>query len=596
MGQREDQKEVVYDAYEGIITELQYINPDSVQKICQSIIQKANLKGDSLSIYRAEMSIGRSYYVQGDYDMSLYHYGKAARYFDVNPQMPYLAHAHNGVGLAYAAVEDHQKAYPEYQIAIDLFRQEGDSAALANPYFNNGISYKDQAYYQNQSELYKTALAWFQLAEEKAKQYENRVILLRVYALRGELFFFQKNFKDAEKEYRKSLELITPNEDWDKGFVLGGLAATDIELKNYDDAIQMAQEAIEIQQKLDAKWEESRVLEYLYKAYEAKGDVEKTIETMKRYTTLLEEVFGERRIEDVNSLKKAMDELEKTRFKLEQQQIKQKVFIQQLILVMLFVIVFAGTIYVVREKKKQVLIQQLNEDLEKKNKELNFLITRKNEIMSVLGHDMTNLMGSLDGFSDLARTHQISKEEFDEVAPFLYQNVVRMQLTFANLHRWAQFSFEEADIQGESECLKVFEETRFIFEPMQNEHAFQIDIDCEPEIKIPIPEDYLKVILRNLVHNAGKFTPNNGSIKMYAVQMGGKTRIGVKDSGIGMSVSQIGQILKTGNRLSTNGVHGEGGTGLGLIAVKGILKLYHSELRIESSAGNGTDFYFFIAG
>jgi len=56
-------------------------------------------------------------------------------------------------------------------------------------------------------------------------------------------------------------------------------------------------------------------------------------------------------------------------------------------------------------------------------------------------------------------------------------------------------------------------------------------------------EDQLKIILRNLVSNAIKFTPENGNVTITAEQQNNTTEIRVCDSGVGMSVAQLEKLF-----------------------------------------------------
>lgn len=201
-------------------------------------------------------------------------------------------------------------------------------------------------------------------------------------------------------------------------------------------------------------------------------------------------------------------------------------------------------------------------------------------------------MGSMDGFLDLAKTKQLSKDDFDVIAPMLYDNVVRLQLTFTNLFRWAQQSYTiKPDTIELTKFCDLFNETRFLFHHLSTENGIRIEIECDQTIQIPIQQEIIKLILRNWVHNAGKFTPKGGTILMFAKKLPNGVRFGVKDSGIGLTKEQITQLLNRNERITTQGIHGQSGSGLGLLTIKNTLESVGSALHIESEYGKGADFF-----
>jgi len=586
-----------YESYSEIIESIQYSNPDSVIYISNLIIDLSEIKKDSVSIAQAWSAIGRSYYVKGNYSESRRFYEHSSNYFIRHHLTKLSAKALNGVGLAYAAVEDHEIALPYFRTCIEMYSQIGDSASLTKPFFNIGISYKDKAYYQNLPTLYDSALYYFDYSKSLAKRFKDRVMELRITALEGELYFFMGNYNSSLNEYEKSLDLITENDEWDKGFVLGGIAASYLEIGKYDEAINFANQAIEIQQKLGAKWEESRVQQYLYQAYEAKQMYSKAMESMKRYSELITEVFGERRSNDVAALEQAILELEKSKLRFENETKENQLFIQNLIIAFLGIFLTVSLISFWRLQQKNKTISELKLIADLKNTELEQLNSLKDDVMSVMGHDMINLMGSMDGFLDLAKSQELSKAEFDAVAPMLYENVVRIQITFTNLYRWALLSDgKKINSNDYANCFDIINELQFLFEPLFKVQEFSFINSINPVCKVRIHPDYLRLIVRNLVHNASKFTPKGGIITVYSEKIGTKILIGVRDTGIGITNAQKEEILTSNKRLTTNGIRGEGGTGLGLVTIKNILRAYGSELQISSDKGKGADFYFELEG
>ncbi|WP_345948164.1 ATP-binding protein [Mucilaginibacter sp. PAMB04274] len=110
---------------------------------------------------------------------------------------------------------------------------------------------------------------------------------------------------------------------------------------------------------------------------------------------------------------------------------------------------------------------------------------------------------------------------------------------------------------------------------------------------IPFSKNKLLQIVGNIISNAMKFTPAGGSVTVnleIEIEAHAHTLLmKVQDTGIGMSIAQINQILN-GQGETTAGTSGEQGYGFGLALVKHLVDGLKGSLQIESQAGQGTAF------
>ena len=110
---------------------------------------------------------------------------------------------------------------------------------------------------------------------------------------------------------------------------------------------------------------------------------------------------------------------------------------------------------------------------------------------------------------------------------------------------------------------------------------------------IPIFKNKLLQIIGNLISNAIKFTPEEGSVTVDLNLISGKVKntldIVVRDSGVGLTEDRINYILN-GTASSTDGTGGEQGYGFGLALVKHLVDGLHGTMHIISKPGEGTNF------
>ncbi|MCX6045146.1 MAG: ATP-binding protein [Chloroflexi bacterium] len=141
---------------------------------------------------------------------------------------------------------------------------------------------------------------------------------------------------------------------------------------------------------------------------------------------------------------------------------------------------------------------------------------------------------------------------------------------------------------------------------LQAERAkLSLTIDLPTDLpNLMVDADRIQQVVTNLVHNAIKFTPAGGSIRITAQldEDPSAVIICIKDSGMGIDPDDLARIFerfykadraRSGTRPSArNGDRTTGGTGLGLAIAKHIVQAHGGRIWVESIAGKGSSFYF----
>jgi signal transduction histidine kinase/ActR/RegA family two-component response regulator len=112
----------------------------------------------------------------------------------------------------------------------------------------------------------------------------------------------------------------------------------------------------------------------------------------------------------------------------------------------------------------------------------------------------------------------------------------------------------------------------------------------EPLVVIGDPVRIVQMV-GNLLHNATKYTPPGGRIKLAARRDGDHVVISVTDTGMGIPPEQQGGLFEMFTQLPNTAGLSQGGLGIGLAVVKRLAKLHHGDVRVVSpGAGLGTTF------
>jgi signal transduction histidine kinase/CheY-like chemotaxis protein len=128
--------------------------------------------------------------------------------------------------------------------------------------------------------------------------------------------------------------------------------------------------------------------------------------------------------------------------------------------------------------------------------------------------------------------------------------------------------------------------------------TFDFNIDERLDKNFISDDLRLKQILVNLLSNAFKFT-KEGMVSLNALVVSEDAnamtiRFSVKDSGVGIKDEQLKKIFESFEQADNSTTRNFGGTGLGLSICKELVKLFNSQLHVDSIYGEGSEFYFTI--
>ena len=221
-------------------------------------------------------------------------------------------------------------------------------------------------------------------------------------------------------------------------------------------------------------------------------------------------------------------------------------------------------------------------------------LTEATQIQKKVAHDIRGPIGGIIGLA------QIIKDQGDD-------NKLDEVLEFINLIQKSGSSLLELADEILSTDVKVFKVNSDDFnllifkdklEKLYTPQAktkninFQVNVNTNVE-KILFSKNKLLQITGNLISNAMKFTPQNGSITVDLDIIKNidenKLHILVKDSGVGLNQQSIDAIL-SGTAKSTDGTQGENGYGFGLALVKHLVDSLNGHMNIHSVIGEGSTF------
>lgn len=124
------------------------------------------------------------------------------------------------------------------------------------------------------------------------------------------------------------------------------------------------------------------------------------------------------------------------------------------------------------------------------------------------------------------------------------------------------------------------------------EHGVHLALEaCGGDVRVAGDQDRLIQVLTNLISNAVKFSPPEGTVRLRVERLGAKVRISVEDRGSGIPEAFRPSIFTRFAQADTSDTRQRGGTGLGLAIVKEIVTRHQGDVSFETEDGRGTTFH-----
>ncbi|TAH29729.1 MAG: hypothetical protein EAZ06_05720 [Cytophagales bacterium] len=451
----------------------------------------------------------------------------------------------------------------EYALkSLKIYQKIGKKEDIASISMNIGVSYYEQGKYELSLEYLQKSL---KLREQIGYNYGIAAVLLCL----GELYIRQKQYPLALENLEKSLKMVERGlgtyEKLIALYCLNDVADIYQKQKKYDKSIEYAQKSMEIAKELKVLVEIGIVSKTLFKAYKGKGDYANALQYLELHKQTEDSFFSVNKTKALANLE-AKAEIEKQQIEIEKQKEAKEFqqYINYLILTgFCSILAFAVFIYRAKQKEKKAkeLITEQKEEIDQQNtflvaqsKELETANQTKDKLFAIIGHDLRSLISSLESMLNLINQKMITYEEFYNFVPQFHKNVKNMQNTLENLLQWSIAQMEGISTNPTSINLNgVIDENIQLFTEIAKVKTITITAKINNEIKAWADANHVRLLLRNLINNALKFTPNNGYITIKAYSENNQAIISVIDSGVGMSEEQVKKIFQKNQTFTTYG-------------------------------------------
>jgi len=222
------------------------------------------------------------------------------------------------------------------------------------------------------------------------------------------------------------------------------------------------------------------------------------------------------------------------------------------------------------------------------NSELDRLITARKQMTADIAHELRTpisiILGNADGVRD--GVIPLSSETFDIIA----EEAERLESLVEDLHILSRAETGELSMFLTATSIKKMV---YALHLPQYQAAQQKHIDISVDIPEGLSEvkadpDRIIQVLRNILNNAYRYTPDNGKISISALQKDEDTvQLRISDNGTGVSENELIKIFNRFYRIDTSRQRDGEGSGLGLAIARSIVERHGGKIWAESNPGGG---------
>jgi len=224
-------------------------------------------------------------------------------------------------------------------------------------------------------------------------------------------------------------------------------------------------------------------------------------------------------------------------------------------------------------------------------------IKEKEKQIAIIIHDLKDLFSGIFGYLC------ILDDNYDVLCDDEKKNYINSARTSSEslflfvdgVIEWALKNYGFSHIKPELIRLADFVESiKYLLHNVSVNKSIEIKNEISNHINIINDKAVLSTVLRNLLFNALKFTPEGGKVLLTAESNEASVILHVSDTGLGIGHDTIEQIMAGESAGSTLGTNSENGHGFGLLVCKELIEKCGGRLSISSAIGAGSKFSIFL--
>lgn len=218
--------------------------------------------------------------------------------------------------------------------------------------------------------------------------------------------------------------------------------------------------------------------------------------------------------------------------------------------------------------------------------ELHFSMEKQEQFMGSFAHELKTPMTSIIGYADLLRSQNMSEDETNEAANYIFSEGKRMESLSLKLLDLLVVKNQETILTPTDPALAVRNVINVMKPELAKEHI-TLKSSCRKGCCM-MDIDLFQSLIINIIDNARKAIDDNGLIHVAGTVRDDNYVIIIKDNGRGMPPEEITRISEAFYRIDKSRSRAQGGAGLGLAICSKIAEIHQAKIKYKSAVGRGT--------
>lgn len=241
------------------------------------------------------------------------------------------------------------------------------------------------------------------------------------------------------------------------------------------------------------------------------------------------------------------------------------------------------------------LLNQQYSDLQRLYDRVKELEQTKTDMIRIAAHDLRNPLGTVIGYAELLEemADNLNESQRDFIRS-IQRGGQKMKKIITDILSLERFEANPSSLRREITDLGLLitlVQADYATEAAEKRLTIRTDLPAEP-VLLPLDPGQIREAIDNLISNAIKYTPFDGTITIALTRDGERVRFAVTDSGDGIPLDQQGRLFQPFFRAQTEATRQVEGTGLGLHLVKNIIVRHDGAVLFTSTPGHGSTFGF----
>ncbi len=240
-------------------------------------------------------------------------------------------------------------------------------------------------------------------------------------------------------------------------------------------------------------------------------------------------------------------------------------------------------------------IKERTNELVKSLREIEVINKAKSDFISSVSHELRTPLTSVKGFSSLLVDEKFGKlpEKARERLMKIDDNVDKLMHIVNTLLDISRIESGKMEVKiAPFEITKIIKDLGDFLSPQLDAKKINLNLNLPGSLTVYMDKNLIERVLINLINNAIKFTPEEGSITVECKQQNSQAIVSVADTGYGISKEDLPKIFEEFYRVNNPAIRQIKGSGLGLSLVKRIIDTHKEKIWVESEVNKGTKFYF----